>query len=234
MNKIAFCLFGIVGGTGGKDGIGSPVDFVQCGESYKNYIFEGNDVDVFIHSWSEQYGKELNKLYNPKKSEYQFQIKFDDKGDTYSKDRHRSCSRWYSTKKVVNLQRQYAIENKIKYDFIMLSRFDILWLQKLNFNKLKKDIFYVPYWNIHKGHKTFKENASFPDGKMKRWYDLFFIGNQKHIDTLSKIYDNIAIIGNEEYDQHRLVFDTMYPLYKDEFEFEFFRRFDYKLYRDKN
>ena len=41
---------------------------------------------------------------------------------------------------------EYEINNNIKYDFVLLARMDILWLVKLDFEKLNNTFFYVPIW----------------------------------------------------------------------------------------
>ena len=48
-------------------------------------------------------------------------------------------SRWYSTKKVVDLKRKYEIENNIEFDLVMLTRLDMAYfLANLNLIKFQK------------------------------------------------------------------------------------------------
>ena len=66
--KIAFCLIGIIGAVEGKHGQGNPIDY-RIGHHFHNkHIFEpnikkGDEVDVFIHSWSTDFKDELVDVY---------------------------------------------------------------------------------------------------------------------------------------------------------------------------
>ncbi|KFA99244.1 hypothetical protein HW45_05005, partial [Vibrio sp. ER1A] len=74
--KVAICFYGLVGGRADKNGNGIPLDpKIAYNLNYKN-IISNNDVDVFIHSWSNEFKDELNKLYNPKRSIIEKQIDF--------------------------------------------------------------------------------------------------------------------------------------------------------------
>lgn len=233
--KIAFCLVGIVGGTHGKNGIGNDIDFVVCADNYKSNIFVGHDVDVFIHTWSIKHQKPIVRIYQPKASLFEPQIEFDAEGP-YGQDRFRSCSRWYSTKKVLELQKTYAETHNITYDYIMVSRFDIMWDKPIDFGQLNKNKFYLSNWNDwakNRNQKSKKSNASYPNGKMKRYMDLWFIGNQNHMNTLASTYDNIKTIGNHEYDQHKLTFDMIYGNHSDDIVFLYNFGIEYDLYRKK-
>ena len=82
--RIAFCLVGIVGSVQGKYGLdgttnstkGLPVDFRIGHHFHKKHIFDHNDVDVFIHSWSNEFKDQLLDLYQPKKYIIEEQIDF--------------------------------------------------------------------------------------------------------------------------------------------------------------
>ena len=53
--KIALCLSGLTGGSGGKDGVGNSLDIDTPYQSVKKYLLDVNDIDVFIHSWSKEF-----------------------------------------------------------------------------------------------------------------------------------------------------------------------------------
>ena len=74
--KIALCLMGAVGAAEKKYGVGHPIDPRIGHYFYKKHIFDCNDVDVFIHSWSTDFEKEFIELYNPKKYLIEKQINF--------------------------------------------------------------------------------------------------------------------------------------------------------------
>jgi hypothetical protein len=229
--KIAFCLYGIIGGTAGKGGIGGNVDYVECSNTYKKKIFDGNDVDTFIHTWSVGYERPLRNIYKPKMGIFQRQINFSKKDDP-NQDKFRTFSRWYSNKRVLELQKEYSEKNNIEYDFIMVCRFDIIWKTKINFSELEKDIFYVSKWNQHKQLPNLIGNMSFPEGNHKRYMDLWFIGNQDQMNYLSGVYNFLEKEGGKyASDPHSLIFHYMYPKYNDRIKFKYNVVFDYILYR---
>ena len=136
--RVALCLSGVVGKLyTGRHGWPNTdenfnVDFRIGHHFYKKHIFDvNNDVDVFIQSWDVKYALELVELYNPKKSKFQKQIQFD-RDDIYQK---MAESRWYSTKVVTELKREYERENNFTYDVVMSSRFDVGIFKDLNFSK---------------------------------------------------------------------------------------------------
>ena len=65
--KVALCLFGLAGGTQGKDGKGETIDPTIAFEYYREHIFSKNDIDVYFHTWSLERGAQLIELYNPVK-----------------------------------------------------------------------------------------------------------------------------------------------------------------------
>ena len=117
--KIALCLMGVVGAAENKYGVGHPIDPRIGHYFYKKHIFDCNDVDVFIHSWSTDFEKEFIELYNPKKYLIEKQINFN-QNDVRTNS---VASRWYSTATSINLKSSYEKENNIEYDFVMVGRF---------------------------------------------------------------------------------------------------------------
>lgn len=227
--KIDVCYFGIIGGTQGKNGAGDLVDFGDCAESYKKNIFQNHDVNVFIHTWSHTQEKAIRRVFNPTDAIFEPQRMFNVGTGVNEQDRFRSISRWYSTKQVINLQ---AKHNR-KPDFIMLSRFDILWETPIDFESMSREHFHVANWNeVPRGpHASYtKTNRSFPEGKSRRYLDLWFIGQQNHMDKLATTYDNIEKIGNHEYDQHCLTYEMVkeFPI-----KFDFYRGHEWELWRIK-
>ena len=94
--RIALCLSGIVGKLYTNKGNykwENDVDFRIGHHFHKKHIFDHHDVDVFIHSWSNEFKDQLLDLYQPKKYIIEEQIDF-------KQNTHRMnsiCSRWYST-----------------------------------------------------------------------------------------------------------------------------------------
>lgn len=204
--KIALCLFGIIGGTKGRDGKGGFIDPAIGYKSYKK-LFNGYNIDVFIHSWSISHKKRLLNLYKPKKHIIEKQIDFT---HLSSKDYNISVddlnrkdlapllkayktqdktmkvidslvprvnSRWHSTKKVIELKKEYENEESFKYDCVMISRFDIIFKKSIEFKNLDYNYFYV-------SPRTHKD-------KDTAYHDIWFLSNSKNIDKLTTLYDNI-------------------------------------------
>ena len=150
--KIALCLFGVVGGHRGKAYTGSSLDVLEKGfECYEENIFSKYDVDVFIHSWTTDLENEIVSNYQPKLYKFENQKIFNipkyvkGKKGTSRKDKEKRkqnhYSRWCSTLETVALKKRYEIENRIKYDFVLTSRFDVAWQNPIIFEDLDNNFF---------------------------------------------------------------------------------------------
>ena len=153
--KIALCLFGHVGGKKIKDGtVSGDIDISRTYNSYKKMIMEGNNVDLFIHSWSADYKNKIIRLYQPteylieQQKDFSF-VNIEDYSKThletyapifsahgeksFDKLRElaiRSTSRWYSNCKVLQIMNSYSEMNNISYDYVFQGRLDLLFLKK--------------------------------------------------------------------------------------------------------
>src|SRR6185295_12151438 len=172
--RVALCLYGVVGHlytneqrrTWSED-----VDYRIGLEHYRRHLFAVNDcVDVFIHSWSTKYAKNIIRDYRPKKHLFQTQIDFEKRTTALNFLK----SRWYSTKAVVELKKAYEREHGFKYDWVMLSRFDLALLRDLDFAQCDKQLFYA---------------ARHAPGDGSPFCDLFFFGNSSHVDLFASLYD---------------------------------------------
>ena len=100
----------------------------------------------------------------------------------------RSQSRWYSTQKSVNLMREFEVKNNFKYDFVLLSRFDLWYLRKFNLEKLDPKFIYA-------GPRT---DGSPPEKPVlyekdheHALEDLWFLGGSDIIHNFGNLYENI-------------------------------------------
>jgi hypothetical protein len=103
-------------------------------------------------------------------------------------------SRWYSTKKSVELMNNYCNKKRIRYDLVLLTRFDVAFLTPFKFNKIDKKKITVPNHNdvpsprnnykgkFSKTNKTFKKGIS----------DFWFLSNPENIIKFSKLYDRLG------------------------------------------
>lgn len=197
--RSALCLTGIIGGVEGKGGRGKEVDFEACYRYYKKCIIDVNNCDVFIHSWSVERKDELIELYQPLLYMFEPQIDFSlaeaeslapRKGGVW-----RAKSKWHSIKQVMQLKKLWEKLFEFRYDWIMISRFDLLILKKIQFQKLSSKHLHLPnlsYFPRHKKKKKEKTTGRVPPKNNlslnKKWlHDFFFICNSKLADKLSNI-----------------------------------------------
>jgi len=199
--RTALCLFGKVGGTEGKDNSGGPVDFALCSTHYKKHIIEPNNCDVFMHCWDGEHEQKLVELYKPKKSMFDMQLPLLEK--TVNNERVkingaslRAYCRWYSTKKVIELKQQYEKENNFKYDWVMLGRYDLMFLVDFDFSKLGDKKFYAAIWNdpplAHSKNGTkwiSKPNRVNKSLSRTELADLWFVMRSDIADEFGKCYD---------------------------------------------
>jgi len=189
--RYALCLHGLIGSLDGKSGAsGSCLDVLDL--AYKHlskYILGENNIDIFIHSWDIEYATEILEKFKPIKSNIEIQKQF-----KKEKRINNHYSRWYSFMQSVNLKTEYESENNLKYDGVMVSRFDVAWLKHIEFNKYDMDYFYVSQW--YKSNKIRKDES-----KIK---DIWFLSSSKNINEFSNLYlmldkyNNIKSLKHEE------------------------------------
>ena len=246
--KGAICLYGLVGGKEGKDGTGGDIPFEKCFEYYKKHIIDKNNVDIFIHSWSQHLEDDIIDLYKPKSYKFQKQKMFEKEmlipgrfsgkkvlPDDRKKYRFRSLSRWYSVKESLKLKMLYERINNFKYDYVMITRFDTLFFIDLNFNKYKLDYLYAPHWNspqnspYNPGKKADRINRS---ERTDAFLDMWFFSNSTVMDVFAKVYEGIR---DGKYDtwQHRSAWNCLVDngYSRKDFKYVLYRYFDFELYR---
>ncbi|KKR89157.1 MAG: hypothetical protein UW50_C0001G0247 [Candidatus Wolfebacteria bacterium GW2011_GWA1_44_24] len=169
--KIAFCLHGL---AGGKNDRGEPVDWNEITYPlYKNHILDKNNVDVFIHTWTQGLETELKEFYKPQASIFEKQIMFDEKPTK----KHGIYSRWYSLKKSIELKKEHERKNNFIYDWVIIARFDLGFFRDIRFDEFDPFYFYAPNWN---------GDAS------SGMSDLWFFSNSDFIDKFSTLYDYLG------------------------------------------
>ncbi len=215
--RIALCFCGLVGGADGNDGKGFTLSPETAAYYYKRNIIDNNShVDVFIHSWSIDEKDELLDIYKPKKFLIEKQktfhpwkiflkqflhpipilkLFFNGNWNVFSWIYNlsiRAQSRWYSSKKVIELSIKYQQENNFEYDLIFVTRMDVVFFEKINFTNFDKNKFYVPIRN--KGPNitsifNWQNNDSIEDNA---YGDLFFIANPNKMKKFALLYDAMS------------------------------------------
>tara|TARA_Y100000004_G_scaffold166216_1_gene197761 strand:- start:86 stop:811 length:726 start_codon:yes stop_codon:yes gene_type:complete len=231
MGKVALCFSGLTGGEGGKDGAGKSLDLIEPYKSVKSNILDVNDVDIFMHSWSLESKSDLVKLYSPKKYQFEKQITFHESNFR----KHVTKSRFYGNMMSLNLKKQYEIENNFTYDWVIISRFDLIWFSKLILEDYNNEYFYASHWNDNgfKGLGPYDRQTSAGSGLL----DFWFFSNSNNMNKFAEGCDleNINHFfntagGNNVISGHR-VSEYIVNTYKMKLKHTKYRGFDHEMYR---
>lgn len=203
--RIAILLHGQAG-TADKYGTGSKIDVALSHKHFKKHILDANEnVDVFMHSWSEDRKDVLIDLYNPVFHYFEPQIIFDfeyvvgdpnGKGGEINKWRdgkfkgldnlrfHALFSRWYSAKQANQLRLTYEKQHDFEYDYVMVTRYDLAYNVDFNFEEFDIEKFYaIPPVSVYQ------------DGQIHHGInDLWFISNSENMTNFLEIYEWIKHI----------------------------------------
>ena len=195
--KIAVCYFGNTGGKIGSFGAGGFIDptyvLQKNDEIFKS---EGLEVDYFVHSWSLEFEDKIKKLIEPKSFVFENYNKkiikpFESFGLLHFNSYVQNCLsantknrmesllvasqyRWYSNSTSINLMSDFSKNNNQNYDWVVQTRLDLIFLKKLDLEKMDKQNFYVPV------RKNDKENSL---------EDVFFISNYQNAVIFSEIFN---------------------------------------------
>lgn len=185
--KVALCLHGLVGSTRGKNGDlkGGFNEVLDYSFEHNKKFILGDNVDVFIHSWSTELKKDIIFKYKPKLYLIEPQINFE-VPSYINADKKRAfnhLSRWYSYKKSVELKAKYEYEHNMEYDFVLVQRFDLCWNLSIDFSNMSKEKLYV-------GKSSLDTN--------KEWSDRWFISNSNNANKFATLYDKFEeYMGSE-------------------------------------
>lgn len=217
--KFAVCFHGLVGSTN-KGGVGKNLKLEESYKTFVKNVIENNknhSFDIFVHSQSLKNKNEIIKLLKPKKYliENQKNFKHYKSHPTfYSLNFYLKCiknifrikqflikynfrvfnaySRWYTAYKVLEIKKNYEINNKVKYDYVILIRMDLSFFNKINLNNLKKNIFYCSNWNEgptpQNNYKLDIKLNNLSIEKNLGLLDFWFIGDNNLINKFSELY----------------------------------------------
>jgi len=225
----------------------------------KHIIDCNEGVDVFIHSSSMSKKRELVDFYRPKNYLIESQVDFNSghmfrelnlnfkekvsmsinalfhkcsmkqAKKNITIENSRALSRWYSTKKVLELMSKYELDNNFEYDFVLLTRLDVGFFTDINFNKLDKDYFYVSHWNDpEKTSENLKANKK-NHHKGKGFLDFWFISNSKNMKQFSLLFDNV---DNYHRNPHKAAYQHAKSI-TNNIQYILYRWFDHEMIRRK-
>ena len=89
----------------------------------------------------------------------------------------RSSSRHYSTKRTLELKKQYEEQRGFKYDFVLLPRFDIMFGKRIMLENLDKNKFYA----------NFRYDSDDVDYAIS---DHWFLGGSENMDKFASAFDH--------------------------------------------
>ena len=199
--KLAVCIFGKFSGRLGAYQEGKILNPTFALKVYKDKIFKGHDVDIFIHSYEIERKEFILNLYRPKDYIIEPQINFDDinisdyklkeskENETFYEGKsvkeaeyeltrcaRATASRWLSTKKSINLMKNYSIQNKINYDFVLQMRFDLFFHDRIFLTKDQIGKFLC----VPRSYDNYEAID-----------DLFFVSSFEQAIQFSTLYDSI-------------------------------------------
>ena len=226
MTKIALCLCGLTGKTG-KGGSGEPLNNEFAYNHYRKHIINTNkNVDIYIHSWSVSQKDNIIKLYKPTNYLFQKQENFNRDSNYINGDKRQifnAESRANSILRCLQLIKNKENENSFKYDYVMITRFDIAFFSDIIFEKLPKNTFIISHWNNRGDRRNIIK---------KGIYDMWFIGNTEILYKYFSEYNKDYTLTKNPHLHGRLIINKLkiepyYFLYVGE-DYEAVRRLYYK------
>ena len=203
--KVAVCFFGLHPDETWK---GQKIKKDKCFELWQKNVFNINDCDIFMHSFSKKQNELLK--YNPK--EYLFEkeensdIDFEEINKIEEQNKQKKkYNGWnlsktkinyyisYGMKRTIELMSNYELKNNIKYDLVLLSRIDICWLIPINFNELNTNKIYSAIWG--------KDNIHSETGLLGYW----LISNSNNMKKIGTFYDNQKIYNKSGKSYHKIL-----------------------------
>ena len=191
--RISICFYGLHPNECFK---GSQKHEDLCPLFWKKNVFDKNNVDIFLHSFDIKNKDLLLKEYNPVSFIFENQKKFPNhiiNPDKVENNRIlknynmnwcelQYCA-YYGVKKTAELMTEYEMKHNFVYDFVLVTRIDVLWLKPLEFSKLKKDIFYLQKWG--------KDNIIGKNKNYREILGIWYLSNSNNIKQFSKLYDKL-------------------------------------------
>lgn len=192
INKIAICFYGLHPDETWKN-VTKKKD--KCFDLWTKNVFNINDCDIFMHSFS----KKKDELLKYKPKDYLFEDEENSEinmNEIHNYEQQFNCKKsyngWniskvrgqyyvtYGIKRSIELMSKYEKKNNFKYDIVLLSRMDVCWLIPLELNQLNDNKIYSPIWG--------KNNIYSETGLLTYW----LIGNSDMIKKVATLYDNMS------------------------------------------
>jgi hypothetical protein len=197
MKRVAICLKGAVSKKGGphdrfyyKDDLykdGQYIDYVKVRESIFKHIIDVNkdvyEFDFFLHCWNFDLKDNMIDIYKPKKEKFEDNTNYNNVIMSVTSDPSDfgGISGGLSLKKSIELKEIYEIEKNIKYDIVIIYRYDVLIWKDIILDKYETDKYiYVNAWDGSCNadyHFIMSNENSF---KFKYLYDSIYLYDNRH------------------------------------------------------
>lgn len=226
-DKLAVVFHGIIGGMGGRNGLGPPANISDCAKTIKYNVLSTYDCDIFAHSWSIDHANDIKLLYNPISSLFEPQEYFGYSG-IYASDSpeagqpFRTISRYTSLERAMRLKQDYEKTNGFRYKWVLISRYDIVFLTRLNLSLLDPKYMYIceePHW---------------PKGKISLFHDIVFLSNSNVMDEYSKLGQELRNGQYNKRDAHSSAYRKLMSMFNNNLnmiQYGFRRYTDVETYR---
>ena len=175
--KFALCLHGL--SHGNNDKRKNPIMYDLGYTMIKRELLDKYDMDVFVHTWNAGGKDKILRDYAPKK------WIIGDKPNYGNSPKPRQSSSHLSYKRSNDLRKEYEQETGIKYDMVILTRFDLVISVNMDLNELDPEKFYIPacykspQWDLE-----YHKKACY----MMEW---ILMSNGENIDKYCSFWDKI-------------------------------------------
>ena len=151
--KIALCFYGCVPMDTIRNSAVGKINYDVSIKHWIKNVIKPNNVDIFIHAWTKDDGKDYINEYKPKKYLFEppksFPVRRKQKIHDYNKCNDEIMkSVHYSLKKSIDMKTEYENEHNFKYDLVMISRMDIIWFKELILSTFDPQYINLSPWNF--------------------------------------------------------------------------------------
>jgi hypothetical protein len=199
--KIALCI------------AGQPRGFKTAHEFVKRNLLDQYDVDVFIHTWESEHLEEIAKLYNPvammveKPLTEDFDSKYTNTPNAKKWPPRFTVSSYYSIYRSCELKTIEELNSKVKYDWVIRTRFDYALNTVIPFAKLDNTKLYIPNCRMVPTRDFGNDQFAFGSSDTMNGYMSTYL-------YLNHYYDqNVTMIGEDmcsaNLKQHNLIGDKL-------------------------
>jgi len=210
--RIAILMHGITGGTD-KFGIGKSVPLELSHGHLKQHVLDVNedhDIDIFMHSWSEEDKEELLKIYEPVRHVIEPQIIFNFKytvGDPNKKGNPFDKAGAPNRADFGYYYGQYQGLDNLRFHSFFSRWYSAKAVNDLKINYEVKNGFKYDFVFLTRYDLAYLEDIKFSDYDKEKFYvigpdnpgigynDLWFFSDSEKMNHFCTLYDGIKTIG---------------------------------------